>query len=133
MFAHQMATHTPDAALLAKQSGVLLERPPLPGLEAARHLENDLYFAHFGSLALHQAGGEAWSRWWPPVKAALLKTQQPDGSWPADFDRWLDPGTDQAELLPLLRPAPADVMEAVEVGPLVNSPKNDGPECLASA
>jgi hypothetical protein len=67
---------------------VLLERPAVPGLEAVRHLENDLYFAHFGSLAMHQVGGDAWARWWPTVRSALLKSQQPDGAWPADFDRW---------------------------------------------
>jgi hypothetical protein len=88
MFAHQMATHTPDPALLARQSSVLLERAAVPGTEPARHLENDLYFAHFGSLALHQLGGDAWQRWWAPVKASLLKSQGADGSWPADFDRW---------------------------------------------
>jgi putative SOS response-associated peptidase YedK len=49
---------------------------------------------------------------------------------PADVDLWLDPATDPAELLPLLRPYPADAMEAVAVSPLVNSTKNDGPECL---
>jgi putative SOS response-associated peptidase YedK len=52
---------------------------------------------------------------------------------PADFDRWLDPAACQrpADLAPLLRPYPAEAMEAVAVSPLVNSPKNDGPECLA--
>jgi putative SOS response-associated peptidase YedK len=33
----------------------------------------------------------------------------------------------------VLVPDPAEVMEAVAVSPLVNSPKNDGPECLAPA
>ncbi len=51
---------------------------------------------------------------------------------PADFDLWLDPACQRAEdLAPLLRPYPAEAMEAVAVSPLVNSPKNDDPECLA--
>jgi putative SOS response-associated peptidase YedK len=50
---------------------------------------------------------------------------------PADFDRWLDLAYQQVDgLTPLLVPYPAEVMEAVAVSPLVNSPKNDGPECL---
>jgi putative SOS response-associated peptidase YedK len=52
---------------------------------------------------------------------------------PADFDRWLNADTEPAELLPLLRPYPAEAMEAVAVSPLVNSPENDGPECVEPA
>jgi putative SOS response-associated peptidase YedK len=51
---------------------------------------------------------------------------------PADFDRWLDPEYQRVDgLTPLLVPYPAEALEAVAVSPLVNSPKNDGPECLA--
>ncbi|HYF01361.1 MAG TPA: hypothetical protein VEJ18_20730 [Planctomycetota bacterium] len=88
MFAHQMATHTPDPALLEKQAAILRERPPLPGREPSEFPANDLYFAFFGSLALHQYGGEAWTAWWGPLRQSLLAGQQPDGSWPANFDRW---------------------------------------------
>jgi putative SOS response-associated peptidase YedK len=49
---------------------------------------------------------------------------------PADFGRWLYPATPVETLTPLLRPCPADVLEAVTVGTIVNSPKNDGPECI---
>jgi putative SOS response-associated peptidase YedK len=41
--------------------------------------------------------------------------------------------TTRPGLLPLLRPYPADEMQVAEVGPAVNSPKNDGPECLDAA
>jgi len=47
---------------------------------------------------------------------------------PADHDRWLDPAAGGAELL---RPCPADWLEALEVSPRVNSPAHDDPECLA--
>jgi putative SOS response-associated peptidase YedK len=54
----------------------------------------------------------------------------PERHWQA----WLDAGLQgAAELAPLLRPYPADAMPAYPVGPLVNNPRNDVPECLAQA
>ena len=88
MLSHQFSTHTPDPDVLAKQSALLLERSPIPGLEPPYFTMNDLYFAYFGSLAMHQQGGEAWAKWWAPLRDRLLKTQQPEGSWPGNFDRW---------------------------------------------
>lgn len=45
---------------------------------------------------------------------------------------WLSPETqDVADLAGLLRPYPAEEMEAYPVSSLVNSPKYDGPECIA--
>ena len=47
---------------------------------------------------------------------------------------WLDPLTEEAEILgSLLIPAAAEEMEACEVSGLVNSPKNNGPECIQPA
>jgi putative SOS response-associated peptidase YedK len=44
---------------------------------------------------------------------------------------WLDPKVqDPAILLPLLTPYPAEEMEAYPVSTQVNSPANDGPECI---
>jgi putative SOS response-associated peptidase YedK len=51
---------------------------------------------------------------------------------PADFDTWLDPGTPPEALHALLRPFPAEVMDAVAVGSYVSNPHNEGPQCLAS-
>lgn len=49
-----------------------------------------------------------------------------------DEPLWLDPTTGTtAEVKDLLRPYPAEAMAAGEVSALVNSPKNDGPACLA--
>jgi putative SOS response-associated peptidase YedK len=54
----------------------------------------------------------------------------PERHWLA----WLDVGLrDACELVPLLRPYPADAMRAYPVGSLVNNPKNDGPACLELA
>lgn len=55
---------------------------------------------------------------------------------PAILDRsaegaWIDPKvTDPGELFPLLKPYPADALEAVPVSPAVNSPAVDSPECI---
>ncbi|HEX7899597.1 MAG TPA: hypothetical protein VF950_17645 [Planctomycetota bacterium] len=88
MFAHQMSSHTPDPALLSRQAEILLERSPIAGTDGGAYPQNDLYFAFFGSMAMHQNGGEAWTRWWGPLKERLLQAQGPDGAWPAAFDRW---------------------------------------------
>jgi putative SOS response-associated peptidase YedK len=49
------------------------------------------------------------------------------------FDLWLSRDVQEpGELAPVLRPFPADRMEAFAVGPTVNDPRNDGPECLAA-
>ena len=45
-----------------------------------------------------------------------------------DCERWLDPAA--ADGRALLRPCPAEWLEAYEVGPRVNSPANDDPECV---
>ena len=49
------------------------------------------------------------------------------------YAEWLDPVTREARLVALLQPYSADEMTVTEVGPAVNSPKNDGPECLDAA
>lgn len=47
---------------------------------------------------------------------------------------WLsDDDSDPAAMLALLRPARAEEMTAARVGPAVNHPRNDGPECIAPA
>jgi putative SOS response-associated peptidase YedK len=47
-----------------------------------------------------------------------------------DYQTWLDPDATEAELLGLLSPLPCDLMEGYAVGPAVNRPSNDGPECV---
>jgi putative SOS response-associated peptidase YedK len=50
---------------------------------------------------------------------------------PKDEDAWLDPDLkDVNKLVSLLVPYPSDKMMGYEVSSLVNSPKNDTPECL---
>jgi putative SOS response-associated peptidase YedK len=45
-------------------------------------------------------------------------------------DRWLDPGAGEVELRGVLVPLAADEMEAYPVSTLVNSARNDSPECV---
>jgi putative SOS response-associated peptidase YedK len=49
---------------------------------------------------------------------------------PADWDTWLDPGTDLDTLQRLLVPAPAGDLEAYPVRTRVNNVRNDSPELL---
>jgi putative SOS response-associated peptidase YedK len=46
-------------------------------------------------------------------------------------ERWLDPHADADALRALLTSFPADQMEAYAVSTLVNSPRNDAPQCIA--
>ena len=50
---------------------------------------------------------------------------------PRDYTKWLDesPQTPDA-LKPLIKPFPADRMDAYPVSPLVNKPANDMPELV---
>jgi putative SOS response-associated peptidase YedK len=51
---------------------------------------------------------------------------------PADYDLWLDRHAQKPALLqPLLRPYDASAMTFHPVSPRVNSPGNEGPECVA--
>jgi putative SOS response-associated peptidase YedK len=48
-----------------------------------------------------------------------------------DYDRWLNPTLDDPALLQgLLVPYPAEEMTFYPVSPFVNSPRNDGPNCV---
>jgi len=50
----------------------------------------------------------------------------PESAW----DTWLDPDPDSRALQSLLVPAPAELVVAYPVSPLVNSAKHDGPELV---
>ncbi len=53
---------------------------------------------------------------------------------PEDHDLWLDPDFDETDpLASLLKPYPADAMEAYPVSRFVNSPRNDDERCIERA
>ncbi|MCX7895162.1 MAG: SOS response-associated peptidase [Thermoanaerobaculum sp.] len=89
-----------------------------------------------------------WERWEPPQAPAVesftiittaanafvgsfhhrMPAILPEEAW----ERWLDPtNRNGSTVLPLLRPAPDDWLEAVPVSRKVNNPAYDAPDCLA--
>lgn len=71
----------------ASEAAGLLERSPLTGTEPANYARNDLRRAYFGTELLRPLQGDAWKKWWSPLRAKLVKTQAPDGSWPANLEQ----------------------------------------------
>lgn len=49
---------------------------------------------------------------------------------PMDYDGWLDPSASPEALRAMLKPYPAEGMESYAVSRVVNSVKNDVPECI---
>lgn len=95
--------------------------------------------APFAFAGLYTGQPEAADK--PPTCAILtttpnalmepIHTRMPVILEAADEARWLDPTiTDPREILPLLRPAPADAMEAYPVSTLVNAVRNHGPHLI---
>jgi putative SOS response-associated peptidase YedK len=63
------------------------------------------------------------------VALSWLHDRMPALLEPDVFAAWLDARTTPvAQALDMLQPAADDVLEVVEVGPLVNSPRHEGPE-----
>ena len=90
-----------------------------------------------------------WDEWkgptGEPVRSCTIVTTTPNGLMADIHNRmpvilqsdaekvWLDPEIQDAGVLAsLLSPYPADRMLAYQVSALVNSPKNDKPECIAA-
>jgi putative SOS response-associated peptidase YedK len=89
-----------------------------------------------------------WSSWRDPDTAARLYTctilttdpnelvarihnRMPVVLDPTGWDAWLGEGTPAEQLRSLLRPAPAEQLDAYAVSPAVNNVRNEGPELLA--
>lgn len=61
----------------------------------------------------------------------VLHNRMPVILQPKDYELWLDPETQQPDLLqPLLHPYPPAEMDAYPVSRWVNSPNNDDPKCI---
>jgi putative SOS response-associated peptidase YedK len=106
----------------------------------------------FIRLRSHRPMGLAglWERWRPPDgpplltglvitcpatgRLASIHDRMPVVLAPDAAARWLDPTLDDpAVLRALLAPYPDDALEIYPVSPLVNSPRNDSPECVRPA
>lgn len=77
---------SPDRESWAPRASGLLTRSPIPGTEPANFGNNDLRLAYFGTTLLRPLEGAAWTKWWSPLRAKLLKAQSADGSWPEGFE-----------------------------------------------
>jgi putative SOS response-associated peptidase YedK len=88
-----------------------------------------------------------WELWRGPedavIESCTLLTTQPNELLrplhnrmpvilhPGHYDLWLDPELERPELLqPLLRAFPPEEMEAYPISRFVNSPSNEGPQCI---
>jgi putative SOS response-associated peptidase YedK len=88
-----------------------------------------------------------WSRWRPPGARRSLFTcciittaanelvarvhdRMPAIVRPADYGAWLDPGTPTGELLGMLGPYPAGLLESWAVDPAVNRTSAEGPQLI---
>jgi len=90
-----------------------------------------------------------WEWWTPPggdgseIRSCTIITTEPNSLMatihnrmpailpPDDYQSWLDPNEKQAdELLGLIKPYPAQEMQAYPVSTLVNRPANDSPDCI---
>jgi putative SOS response-associated peptidase YedK len=70
----------------------------------------------------------------PNELMSLLHNRMPVILHPRDYDKWLDPSPQTPDqLMSLLKPFPADAMDAYPVTPLVNKPANDLPELVVPA
>lgn len=104
------------------------------------------YFIHMKDRGAFAFAG-LWDEWHSPDGGSLstctIITTEPNDLMSAlhnrmpvildakDYDRWLDPAPQTPEnLLPLVKPFPADRMSAYAVSTLVNKPGNDRPECV---
>lgn len=103
------------------------------------HLRDQQVFAFAG----------AWEQWEGPdhslVESCTLFTTEPNELVrpihdrmpvilpPSAYAAWLDPGAKAADVVPLLRPYPAEAMQTYPVGLAVNRPTHDRPDCIAPA
>ena len=71
----------PDRESWSQRVGGLLTRSPLPGQG-----RNDVRLAYFGTTLLRPLEGDAWTKWWSPLRTKLLRAQSADGSWPEGFE-----------------------------------------------
>ncbi len=85
------ADPAPDRERWAHDVARVLDHPPLSGTDPAHYAKNSLALAYFGTALLRPLEGDAWTKWWGPVRSKLVRIQAVDGSWPAG----LEPGRSQ--------------------------------------
>jgi putative SOS response-associated peptidase YedK len=101
------------------------------------HMEDDSPFAFAGLWESWKDGREIRSATIITTDAndvvAPIHKRMPVILHPEDYDLWLDPDFDEKQpLTTLLKPYPAEAMEAYPVSRRVNSPSNNEPTCIES-
>ncbi len=67
---------------IAKGRQYLMHFLPQPGLARRGTYETYYLYGHYyAALAMWQAGGPSWDRWYPAIRDDLIARQRPDGSW----------------------------------------------------
>ncbi len=66
----------------------------------------------------------------PNEAAAKIHDRMPVILDNADWDHWLNPDMSTQDVLPLLKPSPAESLLVVPVSTAVNNPRNDSPACI---
>ncbi len=67
----------------------------------------------------------------PNELMAIIHNRMPAILHPRDYNKWLDPSAQTPDQLkPLIKPFPAELMNAYPVSPMVNAPANDMPELV---
>jgi putative SOS response-associated peptidase YedK len=70
----------------------------------------------------------------PNELTGIIHNRMPVILHPRDYAKWLDPSPQTPDQLkPLIKPFPADMMDAYPVSTLVNTPANDRPELVVPA
>jgi putative SOS response-associated peptidase YedK len=70
----------------------------------------------------------------PNELTGIIHNRMPVILHPREYAKWLDPSPQTPEQLkPLIKPFPADLMDAYPVSTLVNTPANDMPELVVPA
>lgn len=70
----------------------------------------------------------------PNELTGIIHNRMPVILHPRDYAKWLDPSPQTPDQLkPLIKPFPADLMDAYPVSTLVNTPANDIPELVVPA
>lgn len=104
------------------------------------------YFIHMSDRRPFAFAG-LWDSWNSPdgsqIKSCTIITTEPNDLMslihnrmpailhPRDYDKWLDPSAQTPETLkPLIKPYPAEEMNAYPVSTLVNKPENDRPDLV---
>ena len=97
------------------------------------HLEDDGLFAFAGLWETNKEFGESATIITTRCNAATAAYHErmPVILDRADWPIWLGPSSSKEQLLSLIKPAPVDLLSIRPVSTLVNSPKNQSPECVA--